>query len=587
MANVVGPVANVGVGEAPCMQGSQFARMSMLLTRCIPVFAALRYEDFEALLQQPPPREDTAAPAKMPSIPPSKINRPKGSVQTRGNTLSSSSQVPSSSFQSSVDEPAPTLMRPPKGFQQSAPAPSRADPAKPQEPAPALLGRPAKPPAVPDHPEEPEQQALQAGDSVLESQDKKEEQTRAPVLSKPPKADIQQAKDNELPEVQTKPHAKPKSGTPKAEPSNQQAKDDELPKVQTKPHAKPKQVESGIPEAEADGQQPQNNKMPEVQTKPHAKPKQVNSGTPEAEVPLQLSRPTLFPPKMQADVAPQTAASRPAPEDLPAVSRPVLRPEAVTPSVDEDDKEDLAAAQARLDRKLKFKLKRQTKRQTAAAARAASAAEAARAAEAAKAAALPPLELTSRPLPKKADDVNSADPTNWRVVDFDKFAAQNPHIAVKMSQTAWVRAAIKENKRLAQALQVPPPPPPPLAERPARPQPEPVGSEAAKDAALPPLDLISRPLPKKADDQESAASTSGRVDKSDRLAAQDPQNAAETSQTMWIKAAIKENKRLAEALQVPPLPPPPLAERPARPQPEPVGAEGRFQQSLTPLGEHT
>ena len=478
-------------------------------------------------------------------------------------------------------------MTPPKGFPHSGPAPRRADPAKPQEPAPALLGRPAKPHTIPAHPEEQVQPASQAEVSMLESQDKNEEQTRAPVLSKPPKADIQQAKDSELPEVQTKPHAKPKSGTPKAEASTQQAKDDELPKVQTKPHANPKQVKSSIPEAEADGQQPKNSIQPEVQTKPHAKPKQVKSGTVEAEVPLQLSRPTLFPPKMQADVALQTAASRPAPADLPAVSRPMLRPEAVTPSVDEDRQEDLAAAQARLDRKLKFKLKRQTKRQTAAAARAATAAAAARAAEAAKAAALPPLELTSRPLPKKADDVDSADPTKWRVVDFDKFAAQNPHIAVKMSQTAWVRAAIKENKRLAQALQVPPPPPPPLAERPARPQPEPAGAEAAKDAALPPLDLVSRPLPKKAGDEDSADSTSAKVGEVDRLAAQNPQDAAETSQTTWIKAAIKENKRLAEALQVPPLPPPPLAERPARPQPEPVGAEGRFQQSLTPLGKHT
>ena len=357
------------------------------------------------------PAEATTAPPQKVPIPPSKVNRPRGSIQTAKKAPLSSSPLASSSLDSSMDEPAPQLLSRPKGFQQKA-GPGSPSPVKPQEPPLALLGRPAKPAPAPVEPEQEERQPSWSSEAKIEPQDE-EAIAQAPVLPSRSADELQQTQ----PMLQA-------------------------PKKQNRPSAKPQPGESDPAEA-------------------------------EAPVPAQLSRPTLFPPKKRAEAAPEARASRAAPAELPALLRPATPPSKSSPaSVDEEEQEipteaETKLAEGKLGDSPKSKRVWQTRKRALAEATAAKSPETATAAEVAKADALPPLELISRPLPKKPDEEDSTSPATWGVIDFEKFAAENPKMAANWSRTRWVRAAIRENKRLAQVPQLPPPP---LADRPARPQ---------------------------------------------------------------------------------------------------------------------
>ena len=310
-----------------------------------------------------------------------------------------------------MDEPAPQLLSRPRGFQQKA-GPGSPSPVKPQEPPPALLERPAKPAPAPVEPEQEEQQPSLSLEEEMKPQDE-EAIAQAPALPS--------RSADELQQTQPMPQA---------------------PKEKIRPIAKPQPVQSSPAEA-------------------------------EAAVPAQLSRPTLFPPKKTAEAVPEARAPRAAPAELPALLRPAApRPESSPALVDEEEQKipteaQIKFAEGKLRDSPKSKSFSQTRIRVLEEARAAKSAETATAAELAKANALPPLELISRPLPKKADEEEPSNPTTWGVIDFDKFAAENPKVAANWSKSRWVRAAIKENKRLAGVPQLPPPP---LADRPARTQ---------------------------------------------------------------------------------------------------------------------
>ena len=123
------------------------ALLQVLLHACL-CPAALRYEDFEALLQGPVPTEDKQTSSQKVPMSAAKVNRPRGGLQRGGRdpapALLSRPTLGSSSSSDSPDEPAPVLMRPPKGFRRKAPG-HQASPYRLQPPTPALLGRPAKP----------------------------------------------------------------------------------------------------------------------------------------------------------------------------------------------------------------------------------------------------------------------------------------------------------------------------------------------------------------------------------------------------------------------------------------------------------
>ncbi|KAL0036366.1 hypothetical protein WJX77_004386 [Trebouxia sp. C0004] len=373
----------------------------------------LRYEDFEAFLRDPTPVEAKTAPPKKAPIRTSKVNRPRGAIQTAKKAPSSSSPLASSSLDSSLDEPASQLLSRPKGFQQKA-GPGSLSPVKPQEPPPALLGRPAKPLPAPVEPEQEERPpSMSPEGKTIASPQVEEAVAEVPALPSRSADELQQTQ----PMLQA-------------------------PKKQMKPSAKPQPGQSDAAEA-------------------------------EAAVPAQSSRPTLSPPKKRAEPVPEARAPQAAPAELPTLLRPAApRPESSPASVGGEEQQTPTEAQIKFaEGKLKDspKSKRlwQTRVRAAQEAKAAKSAEPETAAELAKLYALPPLELISRPLPKKADEEEPSSPTTWGVIDFDKFAAENPKVAANWSKVRWVRAAIKENKRLSAVPQLPPPL---LADRPARTQ---------------------------------------------------------------------------------------------------------------------
>ncbi len=352
-----------------------------------------------------------------------------------------------------MDKPAPQLLRPPRGFQQKA-APGRPSPVKPQEPPPALLGRPAKPVPAPVEPE-------QATTPV--------DQATAPVKQAP--APVEQA----FPPVEQAPApVKPERQPSWSTEEERKPQDEEtLAQAPILPSRSADELQQTQPVLQA----------PKKKIRPSVKPQSVQSKPAEAEtaVPSQVSRPTLFPPKKRVEAAPEAKAPmakapRAAPAELPALLRPAApRPESLPASLDEEEQKIPTEAQTKVaEGKLrdspKPKRLRQTREQALQDPRAAKAAESATAADLAKPSALPPLELISRPLPKKADEEEPSSPTTWGVIDFDKFAAENPKVAASWSKSRWVRAAITENKRLAGLAEVPQLPPPPLADRPDRTQ---------------------------------------------------------------------------------------------------------------------
>jgi len=350
-----------------------------------------------------------------------------------------------------MDEPAPQLLRPPKGFQQKA-SPSSPRPVKPQEPPPALLGRPAKPAPAPAEPE----------------------QATTPVEQAPAPVEPEQAT---TPVDQAPAPVKPEQGQRQPSSSSEEGRKPQNEEVLAQAPALPSKSADEVQQTQPMLQAPRKKIMPSV------KPPPVQSSPAEAEaaVPTQVSRPTLFPPKKRAEAAPEAKATRAkapraAPAELPTLLRPAApRPESLPASVDEEEQKTPTEAQIKVARgKLrdspKPKRLRQTREQALQDPRAAKAAESATAADLAKPNALPPLELISRPLPKKADEEDSSSPTTWGVIDFGKFVAENPKVAANWSKSRWVRAAITENKRLAGLAEVPQLPPPPLADRPARTQ---------------------------------------------------------------------------------------------------------------------
>ena len=371
-----------------------------------------------------------------------------------------------------MDKPAPQLLRPPRGFQEKA-APS--SPVKSQEPPPALLGRPAKPAPAPVEPEQ--------ATTPVELAPAPVEQAPAPVKQAP--APVAQAL---APAEQAPAPAEPEQGQRQPSLSSEEEK--------RKPQDEEVLAQApALPSRSADElQQPQPMlQAPKKKIRPNAEPQPVQSTPIEAEaaVPAQVARPILFPPKKRAEAAPEAKApeakapeakalrakaQRAAPAELPTLLRPAApRSESLPASVDVKEQKTPTEAQIKVARgKLrdspKPKRLRQTREQALQDPRAAKAAESATAADLAKSNALPPLELISRPLPKKADEEEPSSPATWGVIDFDKFAAENPKVAASWSKSRWVRAAITENKRLAGLAEVPQLPPPLLADRPARTQ---------------------------------------------------------------------------------------------------------------------
>ena len=364
-----------------------------------------------------------------------------------------------------MDEPAPQLLRPPKGFQQKA-APSSPRPVKLQEPPPALLGRPAKPAPVPVEPEQATTPVDQGPAPV--------EQAPAPVEPEQATTPVDQAP---APVEQAPAPVKPEQGQRQPSWSSEEEKKPQDEEALAEAPALPSKSVDELQQTQPVLQAPRKKIMPSVKPPPvQSKPAEA-----EAAVPAQVSRPTLFPPKKRAEAAPEAKAPRAkapraAPAELPALLRPAApRPENLPASVDREEQKTPTEAQIKVARgKLrdspKPKRLRQTREQALQDPRAAKAAESATAADLAKPNALPPLELISRPLPKKADEEDSSSPTTWGVIDFGKFAAENPKVAANWSKSRWVRAAITENKRLAGLAEVPQLPPPPLADRPARTQ---------------------------------------------------------------------------------------------------------------------
>ncbi|KAL0037479.1 hypothetical protein WJX79_010408 [Trebouxia sp. C0005] len=177
-------------------------------------------------------------------------------------------------------------------------------------------------------------------------------------------------------------------------------------------------------------------------------------------------------PQLLREAAPEARPPQAASAEIPALLRPAApRLERLPAAVDEEQKipaeAQIKLAEGRLKDIPESNSFLQTEIQTLQDPRAAKSAETATAAELAKANGLPPLELISRPLPKKAVEEEPSSPTTWGAIDFDKFTAENPKVAANWSKSRWIRAAIKENRRLAGLPQLPPPP---LADRPARAQ---------------------------------------------------------------------------------------------------------------------
>ena len=110
--------------------------------------AALSYEDFEALLNAPKARPNAKqAPSSKPAVSPSlQLNRPQGSATKSQRPQASSSSTAASSSSSLVQEDAPVLSARPGVYWQKKPSLQGSTPAAPpQEPPPKLAGRPAKP----------------------------------------------------------------------------------------------------------------------------------------------------------------------------------------------------------------------------------------------------------------------------------------------------------------------------------------------------------------------------------------------------------------------------------------------------------
>ncbi len=244
---------------------------------CLHVAAALRYEDFEALLRNPTYPPNKATPPAKQSIPAAQVTRPRRSV--------------SSSLGSSDHEPAPVLMQPPRGFQQEAPSPRRAGPAKLEERSPALLGRPAKPTPPPLEPEEEEElKAQQDGEGAL--QEGEEDQNAAPAAA------------------------------------------------------------AAISKSDVIHQQQQQVSESKLKTRRPPKPQHAKSSNAEMAAPPQLSRPPFIPPKVEEDAVPKVPASRPqsAPAGLPALMRPAApRSGVITASTAAEEEKIQATALANLN----------------------------------------------------------------------------------------------------------------------------------------------------------------------------------------------------------------------------------------------
>lgn len=356
------------------------------------ILAALSYDDFEALLNNKAPlRTKQKPPPKPPLAPTPQLSRPQGSRPKR--QAASSTSSPAVTAPSLDEEDVPTLSTRPGLLWQKAPAPLPKR-AVPQQPQPALAGRPARP---------------------------------RPSTAEPEKE--QQISPEQVEERQQEPASRVQHAPTEAQRAVQ------LDKAQRAVQLDEAQRAVQLDDAAKQKAPP----MPQAPNKPRAE--RARSGPTQLESP-QISKPQRFR-KAEEEKKVQPPVLAP----LPALSRPAVRPEAA-PTATSDAQEakeqnDQAATLARLQKRMESKKKRQVRKTPA---------QAAAEAKAAAKAALPPLQLISPPRRTSSpSEVDLTNPRSWGLMDFNKFAAENPKVVLSRQQDPVSKQ-----------------PPPPLVERPAR-----------------------------------------------------------------------------------------------------------------------
>ena len=170
--------------------GSVRLPVDLQLSPMLFVAAALSYDDFEALLNnKAAPKSKQKTSPKPPLTPTPQLSRPQGSRPKRQAATSTSSPSATSSFPD--EEDVPTLSARPGVHWQERPS-SPPQRAVPQEPPPALVGRPARPlPSTVDPEEEqrtlPEQREDRQQESASSAQHAPTEAQRAVQLNESPK----------------------------------------------------------------------------------------------------------------------------------------------------------------------------------------------------------------------------------------------------------------------------------------------------------------------------------------------------------------------------------------------------------------
>ena len=456
------------------------------------------YDEFEALMkkhgnakQQPPSKASTT---------PLRLIRPKGSTpKTLGAKASSSS----------VAEVAPMLLNGPGIYWQkkySPPVQGRATAAPPQEPPPLLMARPAKPTPPPAKAEEKEQKeerklsaavappkkpapalvrrpAEPAAPPLPPAQAGEKEQRRneerrlsaavpppkqpAPTLVRrpaepaalpPPPAQVEEQQPTmparQLVKPSTTPAQPAKPSTPPAQ--SAVARPQKPPPLLVGRPAKP------MPPPARGDQQQQTPKEQDVTEDRHAAPigeapKQLVSRTSARSQPerARISKAADVPPEVfkprKAEQKQPPPISRPA-QPLPALSRPTAPPLAAATAAAVEAKQ--ATAVARIEKRLMSRRLQLPPK--------------VRAVEKAGKPALPSLQLISPPRQLQREKPSVADLTNpasWGLMDFERFAAENPEVA-EFKRREYFRAVSLEQEAQKGEPQLPPPP---LADRPARP----------------------------------------------------------------------------------------------------------------------
>ena len=413
-------------------------------------------------------------------------------------------------------------------FWQKKPSVQAATPAAPpQDPSPKLVGRPAKPPPTPAQveaqkqmPQEEEDQQLLASSTA--PQDPPPTLVRRPAQPAsppPPPAQMEEQQQKPTEEEQHEevglsvaaappqepPQRPPKPPAIRAQTEKEQQVSQEgyarqqLPTAAAPPREPPpmlvgRPVKPTPPPAQVSQQMTDQQQALKEQVDPRERLMSVDStqkntldtqrAAPMLDLPDQepqsvvkrrarlrsesakIGKTTDEPPKLsraqpspQADEKEQLHVSPPAPP-LPALARPASPSPATAKQAAVDSEQ--AAAVSSIEERAKSRRFRQARR---------SAAEKAAAEQAAAEKAAKP-SLTSPPLRLKPSAAAVTNPASWGLMDFEKFAAENPSVTELKRREYFYREALLQKAR----QEGPQLPPPPLADRPARPQPAPVGT---------------------------------------------------------------------------------------------------------------